>query len=83
MEKITKIWLLVLFLSCITFTFGWLEEMASLSVLILLFITFMKGFYISEIFMELSEVRLKYRIIPIVWLIGILFFIALTYCNTK
>ena len=83
MEKITKIWLLVLFLSGVTFTFGWLGEMGSLSVLILLFITFVKGLYISETFMELSEVRLKYRVIPIVWLIGILFFIALTYCNTK
>ncbi|MGB5793370.1 cytochrome C oxidase subunit IV family protein [Poseidonibacter sp.] len=79
MENITKVWLGLLFLTLFAFVLGWLEKINSILVYLLLITTFFKGYLVVESFMGLSEVQLKYRIIPTVWLVTILFFIAIAY----
>ena len=79
MENITKIWIGLLFLSLFAFLLGWLVVTTNFFIFILLVTTFIKGNLVIEYFMGLSEVRLKYRLIPTIWLGIVLFFIAIAY----
>ena len=58
---------------------GWLKLVNSLFVSLLLLSTFIKGQLVSEYFMGLKEVTLKYRIIPTIWLFIVLSSIAIAY----
>ncbi len=79
MENSTKVWIGLFFLSLFAFLLGWLEITNSFFIFLLLITTFIKGNLVVEYFMNLSEVQLKYRLIPTVWLGTILFFIAIAY----
>ncbi len=80
MKKIAeRIWIILIVLSLFAFLVGYLKLINTFLVGILLLSTFLKGQLISDYFMGLKEVQLKYRIIPILWLILILSLIAVAY----
>ena len=74
-----NIWITLVFLTLFAFLVGWLKLVNSLFVSILLVSTFIKGQLVSDYFMGLKEVTLKYRMIPTVWLFIVLSFIAIAY----
>lgn len=80
MKKIAeRIWIILIVLSLFAFLVGYLKLINTFLVSILLLSTLLKGQLISDYFMGLKEVQLKYRIIPILWLILILSLIAVAY----
>ncbi len=79
MDSITKIWIVLLFLTLFAFLLGWFHNINNFSVCILLITTLLKGHLVIEHFMGLSGVQLKYRFIPTMWLGTVLFFVAVTY----
>ncbi|MEA2100240.1 MAG: cytochrome C oxidase subunit IV family protein [Campylobacterota bacterium] len=74
-----KIWIILVILSIFAFLIGWLELVSSTIVAILLVTTFIKGQLVIDYFMGLKDVEMKYRMIPIVWLGVIIFFVSLAY----
>lgn len=79
MSKITKIWIVLLLFSLFAFGLGWFKIVSDFFVALLLISTFIKGYLVIEHFMGLSEVSLKYRIIPTSWLMIVIFFIVINY----
>lgn len=76
---INIIWIALVLLTLFAFLVGWLKLVNSFFVSILLVTTFIKGQLVSEYFMNLKSVTLKYRIIPTVWLFIVLSSIAIAY----
>jgi len=60
------IWLTLIVLTIFAYLLGYLKYINSSLVAVLLFTTFIKGWLVIDYFMDLKEVRLKYRLIPIV-----------------
>lgn len=79
----TKIWILLIMLTFITFSMGYFEFIAPLIIGMILLSIFIKGQLISDYFMGLKEVKLRYRIIPTLWLVIVLSLIAYTYFFPK
>jgi hypothetical protein len=74
-----NIWIILILLTLFAFLIGWLKLVNSLFVSILFVSTFIKGQLVSENFMNLKSVTLKYRIIPTAWLFIVLSLIAIAY----
>jgi len=74
-----KIYIILVFLTLFAFLAGLLGLVSSSIVAILLVTTFIKGQLIVDYFMGLEDVQFKYRVIPIAWLIFVLFFIGIAY----
>ena len=81
MKKITKIWIILLVLTLFAFSLGQFKMTNNYFIFLLLVTTFFKGLLVIDYFMKLSEVQLKYRIVPILWLSATLFLISLAYYN--
>lgn len=80
MKKILEIvWVFLLALTVFAFVLGNLNFIPTLLVAILFVSTFIKGQMVVDYFMGLKNVRLKYRLIPILWLVVVLFFIAISH----
>ena len=79
MERITKIWIALLLFSLFAFILGRVEIVSRFFIFVLLFSTFLKGYFVIEYFMGLSEVTLRYRLIPTVWLSVVIISVAITY----
>jgi hypothetical protein len=79
MEKITKIWIALLLFSLSAFILGWFEIVSSFFISVLLISTFLKGYFVIDYFMGLSEVTLRYRLIPTIWLSVVIISIAINY----
>ncbi len=79
MNKFTKIWILLVLLTLFAFSLGWLKLLSLGSLALLLVTTFIKGQLIIDYFMELREVKGKYRFIPMIWLLVTLTLVALAY----
>jgi len=79
MFKITSIWIILLLLTLFSFLVGWFKVTNNFFMFLLLVTTFCKGQLVIDYFMELSNVRLKYRLIPILWLVIVLSLIGLAY----
>jgi hypothetical protein len=73
------IWIILVLLTLFAFLVGWLKLVNSLFVSILLVTTFIKGQLVSEYFMGLKNVTIKYRMIPTIWLFIVLTSIAIAY----
>ncbi|MEN8147012.1 MAG: cytochrome C oxidase subunit IV family protein [Campylobacterota bacterium] len=73
------IWLIMLSLTLFAFLLGWLELVSSMLVSVLLVSTYIKGQLVIDYFMGLKDVRLRYRVIPALWLIAVLSLIAVAY----
>lgn len=79
MSKITKIWMILSALTLFAFLIGWLELTSSLLIAILLSTTCIKGQLVADYFMDLSQVSLKYRVIPALWLLIVISLISVAY----
>jgi hypothetical protein len=76
-----RIWLSLVSLSLFAYVMGQVEHFPKLFSILLLLGTLVKGQLIIDYFMGLKEVRLKYRLIPTVWLGIILFLVAFAYVD--
>ena len=79
MDRLTKVWMVLISLTIVAFLIGWLHLASSVVIFILLITTFIKGHLVIEYFMGLKEVGGKYRYIPSIWLGVIMSLIAAGY----
>ena len=79
--KLKTIWIILVFLTTLTFMLGKIEFSSYIFISLLLLTTFIKGQLVIDFFMDLKYVSSKYRLIVILWLftvivlIGLIFFI--------
>lgn len=73
------IWITLVTLTLFTYLLGYLEYISSTLVAGLFITTLIKGQLVIDYFMGLKEVRLKYRLIPSIWLFAVLSLIAIAY----
>ena len=78
-KTIEGVWIALILLSLFAFLLGYLKLISSVIVGILLVSTFIKGQLVIDYFMGLKDVRLKYHVIPTLWLIIVLSLIAIAY----
>lgn len=78
-KKFELIWMVLIVLSTFAFLVGYLNLVRSSLVAVLLISTFIKGQLVIDYFMGLKEVKLKYRMIPMLWLSAVLSLVALAY----
>jgi uncharacterized membrane protein len=79
MDRSFFVWTLLVGLTFFAFIAGFFKVASGIFTAVLLVSTFVKGFLVIEDFMNLSEVKVKYRILPTLWLGGVMLFIAATY----
>lgn len=73
------IWAALALLTLFAFLLGYLKLISTFFVAILLGTTFIKGQLVIDYFMGLQNVRLRYRIIPTLWLSVIISLIGIAY----
>jgi cytochrome c oxidase subunit IV len=73
------VWIMLVILTIFAYLLGYLKLISTTLVAALLVTTFIKGALVSEYFMGLKNVQLKYRMIPIIWLGVIILLIATAY----
>jgi len=78
-KRVKIIWIILVILTIFAYLLGYLKLINNSLVAILLITTFIKGGLVIDYFMGLKNVRLKYRLIPIIWLGIVLLLIAVTY----
>ena len=78
-RKLEYIWVILVVLTIFAYLLGYLKYINSLFVAVLLLTTFIKGQLVVDYFMGLKDVKLKYRLIPSVWLGFVLSLIAVAY----
>jgi len=80
MKKILElVWIVLVLLTIFAYLLGYLELIDTSLVAVLLGTTFIKGALVSDYFMGLRNVALRYRIIPIIWLFVVIILIAIAY----
>ena len=79
MRRIKNIWIILIILTIFAYLLGYLKLINSSLVAILLISTFIKGELVIDYFMGLKTVKLKYRLIPIIWLGTVLSLITVAY----
>lgn len=80
MKKTLEIvWITLILLSLFAFLLSYLNYIHTLFVSILLVSTFIKGQLVIDYFMDLKEVKLRYRLIPTIWLFIVISLIAIAY----
>lgn len=80
MKKYLEYVLIILIvLTIFAFLLGYLKYVSTSLVAVLLITTFIKGALVIDYFMGLKDVRLKYRLIPIIWLLVVISLIAVAY----
>ncbi|MDQ1324987.1 MAG: hypothetical protein QG564_111 [Campylobacterota bacterium] len=78
MKKILEgVWIILVILTIFAFMLGHLKFMPTYLVAILLISTFIKGQLVIDYFMDLKKVKLKYRLIPTIWLTAVISLIAI------
>ncbi len=81
MSKNTVIWIVLVSLTLFAFLLGYLKLLSQALIMVLLITTFIKGQLVIDYFMELKNVRLRWRIIPTMWLLTIISLISFAYYN--
>ena len=80
MKKILEIvWIILVVLTVFAYLLGYLQLIDTSLVGVLLATTLIKGALVSDYFMGLQSVSIKYRLIPILWLLVVLFLVAVAY----
>jgi cytochrome c oxidase subunit IV len=80
MKKILElVWIVLVVLTVFAYLLGYLKLIDTSLVAALLVTTFIKGALVSDYFMGLREVALKYRVIPLVWLLVVIVLIGVAY----
>ena len=78
-KSVRTIWIVLVMLTLFAYLLGYLELINNALVAILLITTFIKGELVIDYFMGLKTVKLKYRLIPIIWLGTVISLIAVAY----
>ena len=78
-KTLEYIWITLVTLTLFAYLLGYLKYISTTLVAVLLVTTFIKGQLVIDYFMGLKEVRLKYRLIPTLWLGIVLSLIAVAY----
>ncbi len=73
------VWIILVILTIFAYLLGYLKLISSSLVAVLLLTTFIKGALVSDYFMGLKDVNMKYRFIPIIWLGVIILLIGVAY----
>ena len=73
------VWAILAFLTVFAYLLGYLKIISTFFVAVLLGTTFIKGQLVIDYFMGLKDVRLRYRMIPTLWLSTIILLISLAY----
>lgn len=73
------VWVILIVLTVFAFLLGYLKYVSTALVAVLLITTFLKGVLVTDYFMGLKDVKLKYRLIPIIWLLVVISLIAVAY----
>ena len=80
MKRILEyIWIILVVLTIFAYLVGYLKYVTTSLVAVLLLTTFIKGVLVTDYFMGLKDVQLKYRIIPIAWLGLVISLITVAY----
>jgi phosphoglycerol transferase MdoB-like AlkP superfamily enzyme len=80
MKKILEIvWIVLVLLTIFAYLLGYMKLIDTSLVAALLVTTFIKGALVSEYFMGLEGVSMKYRLIPLMWLGVVLGLVGLAY----
>lgn len=74
-----RVWAILILLTIFAFFVGNFKLINTFLAFVLLISTFIKGQLIIDYFMGLKEIRLRYRVIPILWLVVTLTLIAIAY----
>jgi len=78
-KQLEYIWVILIVLTIFAFLLGYLKYITTSLVAVLLITTFIKGGIVVDYFMGLKDVKLKYRLIPIVWLFVVISLISVAY----
>jgi len=73
------VWAILALLTVFAYLLGYLKIISTFFVAVLLGTTFIKGQLVIDYFMGLKDVRLRYRMIPTLWLSTIILLISLAY----
>jgi len=73
------VWFSLILLTIFAFLLGYLNYINTLFVSVLLVSTFLKGQLVIDYFMGLKSIKLRYRLIPTVWLFTIISLISIAY----
>ncbi|WP_309496599.1 cytochrome C oxidase subunit IV family protein [Sulfurovum sp.] len=73
------VWFTLVLLTVFAFVLGYLNYINTILVFVLLVSTFLKGQLVIDYFMGLRSVKLRYRLIPTVWLFTMISIISITY----
>jgi len=73
------VWAILAILTLFAYLLGYLKIISTFFVAVLLGTTFIKGQLVIDYFMGLKDVRLRYRIIPTLWLSIIITLIGVAY----
>ncbi len=80
MKRILEvIWVVLVILTIFAYLLGYLKYISTTLVAVLLLTTFIKGQLVIDYFMGLKDVKLKYRLIPTLWLGVVISLIAVAY----
>ncbi len=80
MKRILElIWFILIMLTIFAYLLGYMKYISTTLVAILLMTTFIKGQLVMDYFMDLKDVRAKYRLIPTLWLGMVISLIAVAY----
>ena len=78
-NKLEIAWFILAILTVFAFLLGYLNTINTSLVALLLISTFIKGQLVIDYFMGLKNVRLRYRLIPTIWLFIVISLIAIAY----
>ncbi len=78
-RKTEVIWIVLIIFTIFAYLLGRLELISSALVGVLLVTTFIKGQLIIDYFMGMKNVAFVYRVIPMLWLVGVIASIAFAY----
>lgn len=73
------VWFTLVLFTVFAFVLGYLNYINTILVFVLLVSTFLKGQLVIDYFMGLRSVKLRYRLIPTVWLFTMISIISITY----
>ncbi len=73
------VWIILVMLTIFAYLLGYLKYISTSLVAVLLITTFIKGGLVTDYFMGLKDVKLKYRLIPVIWLFVVISLIAVAY----
>jgi hypothetical protein len=80
MKKVLEIvWIVLVLFTVFAYLLGYLKLIDTSLVAVLLATTFIKGALVSDYFMGLQSVSIKYRLIPLTWLGVVLTLVGVAY----